>query len=457
MTGLSAPPISSHQSHELVNEILARVAEHQVALIDLQFSDIAGGMKSMTIPAALLERTLQHGYRFDGAAMVGSERRVEVDLYLRPDANTLTFLPQHEDEPVRAQIFCWVVRRNGQPFAGDPRSILQGQLERASALGLDYRAGIELEFYLLARETPSGFNWLPAADSLGYFDAGEDALSRTRHDILETLHAMGIGVGGAHHETGPGQQEIDIQPAGNILIADQLITIRQTIRAIAQRNGLRATFMPKPFPDAPGSGMHLFQRLLHLEDGRDLLHEPNTSDKLSAAARHFIGGQLANARGMSLIVNTTVNSYKRLADGHRAPRHATWARVSQGSLIRVPADMSDSVTEIELRSPDAMANPYLAITAALGAAIDGIRSTEEPISPLDENLVRFEDSELNRLGIPRLPATLGEAIEAFASADVMRNILGDYVHDQLLVVKQAEWASFRRHVSPWEHIHYGDL
>jgi glutamine synthetase len=457
MNGLSAPPRVSTLSSDLADSVLAMVREHNVSLVDLQFSDLAGGTKAMTIPAALLDQTMQAGYRFDGAAMAGSVRTVEVDLYLRPDPTTLTLLPHHPDEPRRAQIFCWVVRRNGQAFAGDPRSILQTQLERASTLGLDYRAGIELEFYLLSPKTPIGLNWLPATDSHGYFDAGEDALSRTRNDILETLHTMGIGVGGAHHETGPGQQEIDIQATGDIQIADQLVTIRQTIRAVAQRNGLRATFMAKPFADAPGSGMHLFQRLLDLHDGSDLLHAPTSGDTLSTMARHAIGGQLANARGMSLVMNTTVNSYKRLADGHRAPRHATWARVSQGSYIRVPADMTDSVTELELRSPDPMANPYLMITAAVGAAIDGIRTAEEPIAPLDENLVKFDDAELNRLGIPRLPATLGEAIDAFAGADTMRATLGDYAHDQLLSIKQAEWADFRRHVSPWEHIRYGDL
>lgn len=457
MTGLQTPTLPFSPPTDVLKTVLARVEDERVSLVDLQFSDVAGAMKSLTIPAALLSRTLHDGYRFDGAAMSGAARTVEVDLYLKPDAETLMILPQIDGDPKRAQIFCWVVRRGGQPFAGDPRATLQHQLEKASALGLDYRVGIELEFYLLNQSAPNGPNWLPAFDNLGYFDAGEDSLSRTRHDILETLQALGIGVGGAHHETGPGQQEIDIQPAGGILIADQLITIRQTIRAIAQRHGLRATFMAKPFADAPGSGMHLFQRLLNLTNGQDLLHEPGSNHNLSATARHFIGGQLANARGMSAIVNTTVNSYKRLADGHRAPRHATWARVSQGSLIRVPADISGAATEIELRSPDAMANPYLAITAALGAAINGIRNAEEPIAPLDENLIKFDDDELNRLGIPKLPATLGEALDAFATSDEMRNTLGDYVHDQLLSVKQAEWAEYRRHVSPWEHIHYGDL
>ena len=457
MTDLHVQSHPLRQSAIARGEMLERVRERGVTLVDLQFCDIAGGMKSLTIPANLLERTLNDGYRFDGAAMAGSARLVEVDLYLAPDPETLNFLPQHPEEPVRAQIFCWVVRRGGQPFPGDPRSTLQLQLDKAATLGFDYRVGIELEFYLLAKPTTSDPAWMPAADNLGYFDAGADLLSRTRDEILEALQSTGVSVGGAHHETGPGQQELDIQPTGGIRIADQLITVRQTIRSIAQRNGLRATFMAKPFPDAPGSGMHLFQRLLNQADGRDLLHEPSSNNNLSTAARHFIGGQLTHARGMSAILNTTVNSYKRLAAGHRAPRHATWARVSQGSMIRVPADISGIETEIELRSPDAMANPYLAIAVALGAALDGIRNAEEPISPLDENLVKFDDDELNRLGIPRLPATLGEALEAFSGADVVRATLGDYVHDQLLAVKQAEWADYRRHVSPWEHLHYGDL
>ncbi len=457
MTGFNYDALPTVPEPEAIDEALARITENQVVLVDLQFSDIAGGMKALTIPQNLVDRTFRQGYRFDGAAMTGGVRQVELDLYLAPDPGTLAILPARDDEPRRAQLFCWVVRRDGQPFAGDPRSTLQAQLKKSADAGFDFQVGIEMEFYLLARSSGAGAAILPAVDGAGYFDVGEDVLSGTRDDIIATLQAMNIGVGGAHHETGPGQQELDLLHAGGIRLADQIITTRQVIRSVAQRRGLRATFMAKPFPDAPGSGMHLFQRLLSYPGGNDLLTDSGSGDGISTTARHFIGGQLAHARGMSAVLCTTVNSYKRLADGHRAPRHATWARVSQASLIRVPATTPGTSADLELRSPDAMTNPYLAMAVALGSALDGIRHGEEPSAPLDENLVAYDDDELNRLGVTRLPTTLGEALDAMAADDVIREALGGYIFDQVLTVKRAEWADYRRHVSPWEHLRYGDL
>ena len=457
MTGFNLELLPTVPHPEVVKEALARIAEHKVSLIDLQFSDIAGGMKALTIPRQLVEHTFQHGYRFDGSAMAGGTRQVELDLYLAPDPETLAILPRRGDHPQRAQLFCWVVRREGHPFAGDPRSTLQAQLKKAATAGYDYQVGIEMEFYLLARTTQAEAQLLPAVDGAGYFDVGEDVLSGTRDEIIDTLQSMSIGVGGAHHETGPGQQELDLLHSGGIKLADQIITTRQVIRSIAQRRGLRATFMAKPFPDAPGSGMHLFQRLLALQDGQDMLTDRESGDGLSTVARQMIGGQLTHARGMSAILCTTVNSYKRLADGHRAPRHATWARVSQASLIRVPAATPGTLADLELRSPDAMTNPYLAMSVALCSAMDGIRNSDEPGMPLDENIVAYDDGELNRLGVTPLPITLGEALDAMAADDVIRDALGSYIFEQLLTVKRAEWGDYRRHVSPWEHLRYGDL
>jgi len=447
--------LSAPTSPEVIAETVDRASRSGIALVDLQFSDIGGGIKALTIPVNLLQQTLERGYRFDGSALAGGVRLVELDLYLRPDPSTFAILPGREGQLRRAQLFCWVLRRDGQPFPGDPRATLERVLRQAAAAGFDYQLGVEMEFYIL-NGSPTDLTLLPAKDAAGYFDVGEDILAGTRDEILATLHEMGVSVGGAHHETGPGQQELDLFHAGGINVADQIITTRQTIRSVAQRRGLRATFMPKPFADAPGSGMHLFQRLASLESGEDLLRGPTAND-LSATARHLIAGQLAHASGMSAVLCTTVNSYKRLAAGHRAPRHVTWARVTQGSFIRVPSAAPGVETDIELRCPDAMANPYLAIAASLGAALDGIRQADEPPGPLDENLVTFDDDELLRLGAPLLPSTLGEALEAFARDDTVRAVLGDYISEQLLAVKRAEWTEYRRHVSPWEHLRYGDV
>ncbi len=449
---------------------LVTVVDANVELVDLQFSDLGGAAKALTIPAELLSPTLAHGYRFDGSALTGGTRQVELDLYLVPDPATLVVLPPVLGEHRRARLYCSVHRRDGQPFAGDPRSILERALDAAAEAGYDYRLGLEIEYYLLRGDPPggtAGSDPLPGLgpapafrlprDPAGYFDVGEDLIAGTRDEILATLHAMEVGVGGAHHETGPGQEELDLLPTGGIRMADQIMTVRQVIRSVAARRGLRATFMPKPLPDAPGSGMHLFQRLAGYPTGGDVLRGAGPGEDLSPTARRVIAGQLAHAGAMCAVVCPTVNSYKRLSAGHRAPRHARWARVGQSSLIRVPAWAADEETALELRSPDAMANPYLAIAVALACALDGIHRGEEPPDPLDESLVAYDDAELQRLGVPRLPATLGDALAALTEDGVIRAALGDYVFEQLLAVKRAEWEEYRRYVSPWEHARYGDL
>lgn len=443
-------------TREDIHRTMDTLGEHDVSLVHLQFSDIAGGGRTVTIPVSLLPKVFQRGFRFDGAAISGGLRQVEVDLFLAPDPGTLMVLPPVDDQPRKAQIFCWVTRKGGQPFAGDPRTILQRQLQRASALGLDYRVGIELEFYLykgnsLAEAVREGID-----DSIGYFSDGSVGTAIVRDEIVASMHQLGLGVHGAHHETGPGQQELDLRHLGGIRIADQLTSTRQLIRVIARKHGMNVTFMAKPFDDAPGSGMHLFQRMLKLDDGSDLLRNED-GPEISKMAGHMIAGQIRHASAMSAVLNTTVNSYKRLSDGHRAPAWATWARVSEASLLRIPASPAGTATEIELRSPDSMANPYLAIAVSLGTAVKGIEAEMDPPDPFDENLVHYQPEEYARLGVERLPQTLGDAIETLAQDETMRDILGHYIVDQLVTVKRGEWDEFRRHVSPWELARYGEM
>lgn len=433
-----------------IDDVLRRIADDGVRLVDLQFSDIGGGAKALTIPAELLKSTLAHGYRFDGSALTGGLREIELDLYLKPDPRTLVVLPAPVGGDRRARLSCLVCKRNGHPFAGDPRFVLERALAAALEAGYQYNIGIEMEFYLL-RTDPTSAN--PPQDAAGYFGVGEDVVAGTRDEVLTTLQTMGIGVGGAHHETGPGQEELDLPETDALRMADQLILVRQVIRSVAQRRGLRATFMPKPMADAPGSGMHVFQQLLHV-DGRDALR--NEHDELSQLAYWAIGGQLAHATGMCAVVCPTVNSYKRLNAGHRAPRHATWARVSQASLIRVPSWAEGEQAEIELRCPDAMANPYLAFAVSLACALDGIRNRIDPPDAYDESFMAYDDTELGRRGVTRLPGTLGEALTALLDDVVVQETLGPYIVDQLLTLKRNEWEAYRSHVSPWEYSRYVD-
>jgi glutamine synthetase len=436
----------------MTNEnVLEHLEDERIRLVDLVFSDIAGGAKALTIPAASLRSTMDHGYRFDGSAVMGGLRRVELDLLLKPDPTTLMVMPPEEHRDRRARLCCSILRTDGQPFDGDPRSALARELERAREAGTDYHVGIEIEFYLVRGEVSDP---QAARDAAGYFDIGEDAVSRTRDSVITGLQTLGIGVGGAHHETGPGQEELDLLSVDAMEMADQLIMVRHVVRTIAQRNGLRAMFMAKPFADAPGSGMHIFQRFLGVDDGRDLLVDE--SGPLSRLAYGAIAGQLNHAAGMSAVVCPTVNSYKRLNAGHRAPRHASWAHISHGSMLRVPSWGGQEPAALELRSPDPMANPYLAFAVALASALDGVNRGDEPPEPLEEGLSSYDDAGLSRIGVPRLPATLGEAIHALTQDRVVQQALGSYVADQLLMVKRAEWEEYRAYVSPWEHARYGD-
>jgi glutamine synthetase len=271
---------------------LEQVEEAAVRLVDLQFSDIAGGSKTLTIPVELLASTLEHGYRFDGSALTGGLRTIELDLYLVPDPRTLVIFPGTGAGDRRARICCSVMRRDGAAFAGDPRSILERSIWAAGEAGFQYRVAIEIEYYLLRPDQELA---LPPRDAAGYFDAGEQAAGATRDDVLATLQLMGVAVGGAHHETGPGQEELDLPVGGALEMADQLTLVRQVVRSVAQRRGLRATFMPKPMAEAPGSGLHIFQSLEHNGDRRDALRE---GDGLSRVAEWAIGGQLAHAPGM---------------------------------------------------------------------------------------------------------------------------------------------------------------
>lgn len=449
-------PLFAPPTDEDIQRTMEVLGEHNVNLVHLQFSDIAGGGRTVTIPTALLPRVFRKGFRFDGSAMSGGMRQVEVDLFLMPDPGTLVVLPPAKDQPRRAFLFCWVTRRGGQPFAGDPRTILQRQLNRAGAMGLDYRVGIELEFYLYKGDSLANATFESPHVSPSYFSDSDIGSAAVRDHIVSWMHELGLGVHGAHHETGPGQQELDLRHQGGIRVADQLTSTRQLIRVIAEQHGMKVTFMAKPFDDAPGSGMHLFQRLLKLDDGTDLLRDSD-GPEISKIAGHMIAGQIRHAAAMSAIVNTTVNSYKRLADGHRAPAWATWARISEASLLRVPATPAGTLTDIELRSPDPMANPYLATAVALGTAVNGIEQQLDPPDPLDESLVHYNQDEYQRSGSEQLPQTLGEAITNLGQDETMREILGHFIVDQLITVKRAEWDAYRRHVSPWEHTQYGEL
>ena len=415
-----------------------------VRAVELQFTDVLGALKSVIVPADQLGDALAHGCWFDGSSVEGPARTAESDMYLRPDPVTFR-IDRTGDEP-QGRIICWVTRPDGEPYPGDPRAALQRALDQAAGLGYDYRVGPELEFYLLERGASGGVEPL-GHDHAGYFDAG--GANELRDSLLRSLLDSGVAVNSLHHEVAAGQHEIDLAPAGALHCADEIVTARQVLRQVAQRHGVLATFMPKPFNHLPGSGLHIHQSLVRRSDEANALRGADDYG-LSDVAKHFIAGQLHHAAGMSLVLASLVNSYKRLVRGFEAPIFVSWARTNRGALLRVPEVARPETARVELRSPDSSCNPYLALAVMLRCGLDGIERRLALPPPVEEALYGFDDVELERRNVAVLPDNLHAAMEAFAADDVVRDAVGDHLAERLLEAKELEWRDYRGQVTSWE-------
>ncbi len=324
-------------------------------------------------------------------------------------------------------------------------------------LGYAYHTGPELEFFLF-RTTDGKIDTLPH-DRGSYFDLSTDLAAEVRKDMIRALGELGIRVEAGHHEVAIGQHEIDFEYADAMLTADQAVTFKFTLKAIAQQNGLHATFMPKPVEGIAGSGMHTHQSLAFLETGDNAFVDTDDPYGLSKIAKHFIAGQLKHARGMSAVLAPLVNSYRRLVPGFEAPVYVSWARQNRSALIRVPSIRAGrtGATRIELRCPDPSSNPYLVYAVMLAAGIDGVQNELPLPEPVEENLYHFTEEDLRRRNVATLPATLGEAISELEKDDVVRDALGEHVFERLLEARKQEWDAFRKHVSTWEIERYLEI
>ena len=426
-------------------DIASRIAEAGVRQVHLQFSDVLGTVKTVTIPAAGIEAALEHGVWFDGSSVEGFTRTAESDMYLVPDPTTLQVLPWAAERSAR--LICWARTPDGEPYSGDPRGALQRAVDHAAALGYDYRVGPEIEFFLLER----GADGLPRArgdDAAGYFDVTGLGSTDLRQAMLSAAAAMGVEINSAHHEVAPGQHEVDLGAVEVLAAADAVVTFRLAMQAVAQSAGLIASFMPKPFNDQPGSGMHVHQSLGRGGAGNAFMGADDYG--LSDVAKHFIAGQLHHAAGMCLVLAPLVNSYKRLVRGLEAPIFLSWARTNRGALIRVPHVSRPQATRVELRSPDPSCNPYLAFAVMLRCGLDGVERRLPLPPPVEEALYGFDEVELQRRNVGLLPDNLKDAVDACADDEVVREALGDNLTDRFLDAKRAEWREYRGQVTPWE-------
>ena len=436
----------------MADDLVKRATSDEVEFIDLQFTDITGNIKSVTIPVGRLQEALDRGIWFDGSSIQGFARIQESDMFLMPDASTYRVLPWTSRERRRARLICDIKRPDGEAFLGDPRAILRREVKRAAEMGFEYNCGPELEFFLFKRNSDGPLAAVPH-DVGGYFDfSPKDEAQSIRADIVLALTDMGMQVEASHHEVAIGQHEIDFEYADALTAADNATTFKYTVKAVAAAWDVYATFMPKPLFGVNGSGMHTHQSMMDVNTGLNLFYDEHDEYRLSELAYQFIAGQLAHARALAAVVAPTVNSYKRLTPGYEAPVYISWAQVNRSALIRIPryAPGREQSTRVELRFPDPSCNPYLAFAAMLRAGLDGVECQMRAPEPVNEDLYHFTPLELESHGINTLPGTLGEALDALESDPVVQSALGEHIAPWYLRAKRAEWDEYRIQVSQWE-------
>ncbi len=435
-----------------MDDILKRIREDEVKFLCLQFTDVTGAVKSLDIPAARVEKALERGVWFDGSSVEGFARIQESDMRLVPDVSTYSVLPWSQPDRRRARVFCDIYLPDGRPFAGDPRGVLKRVLARIAERGWRFNVGPEPEFFLLKSNGPEQIHPVPH-DVGGYFDfSASDEAQRVRGELMQALAQMGLEVEMGHHEVALGQHEIDFQYTDALRAADNVVSLKYTVKALAAQHGLIATFMPKPIFGINGSGMHTHQSIFD-QEGRNLFADPKDEHGLSQLAYGFIAGQIAHARPMAAVVAPTVNSYKRIVPGYEAPVYVCWAQINRSAMIRIPqvvAGASDS-TRAELRFPDPSCNPYLAFAVMLAAGLDGIdRQLPCPPPMNDVNIYELKEEELKELGIEQLPGSLAEALRELDKDPVLKDTLGEQAYAAFARAKWAEWDAYRTHVMDWE-------
>jgi glutamine synthetase len=378
-------------------------------------------------------------------------------MFLMPDRATYAVIPWERNGHATARVICDVFTPSGDPFPGDPRGVLKRQLARLAERGYGYNIGPELEFFLFRLEE-DGVSPLPQ-DRAGYFDVSTDLAGDIRKDMVLALTEMGITVEQAHHEVALGQHQINFRYADALLTADNAITFKYTLKAIAQRHGLHATFMPKPLEGVNGSGMHTHQSLYRLDGTGNAFADEADPYGLSDLARGFMAGLLHHARGMSAVFAPIVNSYRRLVPGFEAPVYISWAHVNRSALIRVPAVRPHrrQATRIEFRCPDPACNPYLTFAVTLACGLDGVDRSLPLPEPVEEDVYHLTEEDLVRRSVGTLPGTLGEAVQELERDEVVREALGDHVYSHLIEAQKQEWDAFRTHVTEWERERYLEI
>ena len=429
-----SPNDSEHMSKQ-EDFVLRTLEERNIRFVRLWFTDVLGFLKSVAIAPAELESAFSEGIGFDGSAIEGFARITESDMLAKPDPTSFAILPWRTEAPGAARMFCDITMPDGTPSPSDPRNVLRRTLNKAAEMGYTCYTHPEIEFFLFKEKPEIGKAPTPV-DQGGYFDHTPAVVGHDfRRQAITLLEAMGISVEFSHHEGAPGQQEIDLRYADALSTADNIMTFRHVIKEVALEQGFYASFMPKPFTEHPGSGMHTHVSLFKGEE--NAFYDPSAEFNLSATGRSFIAGILKHAPEITAITNQWVNSYKRLHGGGEAPAFINWGPSNRGALVRVPMykPKKENSTRIEFRSPDSACNPYLAYAVMLAAGLAGVEGKYELTDTSEPQT---------------LPANLDEAIAAMEKSALVRETLGEHVFEYVLRNKRAEWQDYRRQVSAYE-------
>ncbi len=429
------------------DQVLELAKQERVRFLRMQFTDILGSIKNVEVPEPQFQRALEGQVVFDGSSIGGFFRAQESDMILLPDPSTFRVFPWEDRRGKVARMICDVCLPDGSPFPGCPRTALKNTVKQAADQEYSLKVGAEVEFFLFLR-SDDGKATSVTHDVGGYFDlAPIDRGEEARRDMVSTLERMGFHVEGAHHEVAPGQHEIDFKMVDALEAADNISTCRFVVRKIALDHGLHATFMPKPLFGQNGSGLHLYQALYR--EGKNAFFAADDQHRLSALARHYIAGLLAHTRGMVVITNPLVNSYKRLVPNFEAPTHVAWSEINRSPLVRVSARRGEG-SLCEFRLPDPSCNPYLCLVAIMCSGMEGIRRKMDPGPPVNKDIFEMSQRERSRLRIQNLPGDLSEAIRTFEKDKFLQTALGSHISNHIIEAKRSEWQEYIGQVHPWE-------
>lgn len=434
-----------------LTHIINTIDFEQINYINFTFTDLLGTQKVVTIPAHLAQDAFENNLQFDGSSIAGCSTISKSDMMLKPDARTFSILPETGNNIKTAEIICDICENETDAFSGDARSILKKALAEVHEMGYEFLVGPELEFFLLI-DDPKTNNPI-AFDNKKYFDIDNDArIHQFKCNLLTLLQAKKINVEKIHHEVAPGQLEISIRYGNALDIADTLVRAKNSIQLLARSAGLRATFMPKPFYNQNGSGMHVHFSLFDKQNNKNAFYDGNDAHKLSLLAKQFIAGILNRTRDIALLLNQATNSYKRLVPGYEAPTNICWGTKNRSALIRIPQtkDGASNAVRAEIRCPDALANPYLLFTALIKAGLAGVKNNEIITDPTHENLYLLSTQELKNCGIQSIPSSLREAIDLFAASNIATAIFNEQTLAEFLKLKNAECNEACRAVTDWE-------